>query len=109
VRNLLIDQKLERAALVESEEDAMRLMRGPLGSRKIVTAAWSTEGSKAYHRRAGPHCRTQLCVCSSPATIRDCAQEMCACCVAGASVALHWRKLQYSHACCHPLLVLIRY
>lgn len=80
MRNLLIDQKLERAALVESEEDAMRLMRGPLGSRKIVTAAWSTEGSKAYHRRAGPHCRTQLCVCSSPATIRDCAQEMCACC-----------------------------
>lgn len=50
VRNLLIDQKLERAALLDSENEAMLMMRGPLGTRRIITAAWSREGSKAYLR-----------------------------------------------------------
>ena len=52
VRNLLIDQKLERAALLPSEDEALRMMRGPLGQRKVVTAAWSRDGSKAHNRRA---------------------------------------------------------
>lgn len=52
MRNLLIDQKLERAALLPSEDEALRMMRGPLGQRKVVTAAWSRDGSKAHNRRA---------------------------------------------------------
>ena len=50
MRNLLIDQKLERAALLPSEDEALRMMRGPLGQRKVVTAAWSRDGSKAHNR-----------------------------------------------------------
>jgi hypothetical protein len=53
VRNLLIDQKLERAALLPTEDEALRMMRGPLGQRKVVTAAWSRDGSKAHNRCAG--------------------------------------------------------
>jgi hypothetical protein len=52
VRNLLIDQKLERAALLPSEDEALRMMRGPLGLRKVITAAWSRDGSKAHNRYA---------------------------------------------------------
>lgn len=54
VRNLLVDQKLERAALLPNEDEALRLMRGPLGRRRVITAAWARDGSKAYNRCASP-------------------------------------------------------
>lgn len=50
VRNFLIDQKLERAALQPTEDDALTMMRGPLASRRIINVAWSRGGEKAYNK-----------------------------------------------------------
>ena len=65
VRNTLIDQRMERAALVASEQDALELIRNPnfgqarsRGQPALLASAWSKDGAKAYRRCVPAHLDT---------------------------------------------------